>query len=255
MSDSTGPIGEDDLQSYVDNQLDPDRRRDVEAYLTINPDTRQGLAAIAADGAALGRDADERLSSPMPTRLRMTEIRRTSRSNSIIQLKQVTAGLVLVALGTLIGATFSTQATNRGQRAPMADAVSAHRVFAKSPEGSVEIDGTKRVILLSRIAGHLGHDIAIPDLSRLGLTFLGGRLLASDEGPGGIFVYAENNGQRIAVYVKTLADGRRSLFGSRQDGDVIAYYWFDGRLGYAVTGQSDSTLVTHAAELVRVTYQ
>lgn len=68
----------------------------------------------------------------------------------------------------------------------------------------------------------------IPNLSQLGLSFVGGRLLASDEEPGGIFVYAEPNCERIAVYVKTLADGRQSQFGSRRDGDVVAYYWFDG---------------------------
>jgi anti-sigma factor RsiW len=63
------------------------------------------------------------------------------------------------------------------------------------------------------------------------------------------------NGERIAVYVKTLADGRRSQFGSRQDGDVVAYYWFDGRLGYAVTGNVGSSIVSAAADMVRDIYQ
>ncbi|MDZ4843172.1 MAG: anti-sigma factor [Hyphomicrobium aestuarii] len=255
MSGNVGPIGEDDLHAYVDEQLDPDRRREVEAYLAANPEVRRRIDAYGSDIAALRRDAGAAFSSPVPIRLRMTEIRRALRTTAIHRLKQIAAGVVLVVFGAAIGSSLRWQDAGPTARAPMTDAMSAYRVFAKSPDGAVEIDGTKRVMLVNRIAGHLGQDIAIPDLSRLGLTFLGGRLLASDEGPGGMFVYAEPSGERIAVYVKTLADGRRSAFGSRQDGDVIAYYWFDGRLGYAVTGQAGSAIVANAAEMVRTTYR
>ena len=137
----------------------------------------------------------------------------------------------------------------------MADAMSAYRAFAGSPDNAVEIAAAQRVALVNRISGHLGQDLVIPNLSQIGLTLLGGRLLASDEGPGGMFIYAEPNGERIAVYVKALADGRRSRFGSRQDGDVVAYYWFDGRLGYAVTGKVGSSIVSAAADMVRDTYR
>ena len=39
------PIAEDDLQGYVDGQLDPHRRAIVEAYLAINPDEAERIEA------------------------------------------------------------------------------------------------------------------------------------------------------------------------------------------------------------------
>jgi anti-sigma factor RsiW len=120
---------------------------------------------------------------------------------------------------------------------------------------AIEIEAARSATLVNRISGHLRRDIVIPNLSQIGLSFLGGRLLASDEGPGGMFIYAEPNGEWIAVYVKALADGRQSRFGSRRDGDVVAYYWFDGRLGYAVTGRIGSVALPAAAEAVRAAYR
>lgn len=97
----------------------------------------------------------------------------------------------------------------------MADAMAAYRAFANGSHDAVEIEAARSATLVNRISGHLGQDIVIPNLSQIGLTFLGGHLLASDEGPGGMFIYAESNDEWIAVYVKTLANGRQSRFGPR----------------------------------------
>jgi anti-sigma factor RsiW len=133
--------------------------------------------------------------------------------------------------------------------------MAAYRVFAGNPANAVEIEATHADTLIHRISDHLGQGLAIPDLSQFGLSFLGCRLLASDEGPGSMLIYAQTNGEKAAVYVKTLADGRRGQFRSRQDGDVVAYYWFDGRLGYAVTGKVGSPIISAAADTVRQIYR
>ncbi len=255
MNRNTGPVGEDDLHAYVDDRLDADRRREVDAYLDANPEARKRIQSFRANIAALREDVHERLSSPVPMRLRMTEVRRARNARRFGQLRQTAAGVVLLAIGVALGSMIDLRSVTNSPRAPMADAMAAYRVFARSPDNAVEIDAARSVTLVNRLSGHLGREIVIPNLSQLGLALLGGRLLASDEGPGGMFIYAEPNGDRIAIYVKTLADGRRSEFGSRQDGDVVAYYWFDGRLGYAITGNVGSSIVSAAAGMVRDTYR
>jgi anti-sigma factor RsiW len=250
-----GPVGEDDLHAYVDDQLDPDRRREVDAYLDVNPEIRRRIESFRTDCTALREEANERLSSPVPMRLRMTEVRRVRHARYLGQFRRIAAGIVLLGVGGARGSMINLRTVTNSSRAPMADAMAAYRVFATSPDNAVEIEATRSVTLVNRISGHLGRDLVIPNLSQIGLSLLGGRLLASDEGPGGMFVYAGPHGERIAVYVKTLADGRRSQFGSRQDGDVVAYYWFDGRLGYAVTGRAGSSIASAAADIVRDTYR
>lgn len=251
----TRPVGEDDLNAYVDDQLDPDRQREVETYLNANPEFKMRADAFRADTTALRAGANEQLSSPIPMRLRMSEIRHARGKKYFSQLRQIAAGIVLLALGVALGSLMDLRPFQNPPRAPMADAMAAYRVFATKPDDAVEIDAAQSVTLVSRVSGHLGRQLVIPDLSQIGLSLLGGRLLASDEGPGGMFVYKAPSGERISVYVKTLADGRRSRFGSRQDGDLIAYYWFDGRLGYAVTGSASSSIVPVAADKVREVYR
>jgi anti-sigma factor RsiW len=254
MNRNARPIGEDDLHAYVDDQLDPDRRREVDAYLDANPDIRRRMGAFCADVTALREEAKDRLASPIPMRLRLSEIRRVRHARHMSRLRQSAAGIILLVTGVVVGSMLHSRPAPNA-RAPMSDAMAAYRVFAKSPDSPVEIEAALGVTLANRVSGHLGRDIVIPNLAQIGLSFLGGRLLASDEGPGGMFIYAEPNGERIAVYVKTLADGRQSPFTSRWDGDVVAYYWFDGRLGYAVTGNVGSPTVSAAADMVRATYR
>ena len=255
MNRNTGPVGEDDLHAYVDDQLDPDRRREVDAYLDVNPEVRRRIESFRVDVSTLREEANAQLSSPVPMRLRMTEVRRVRNAGYLGQLRRIAAGIVLLGIGGALGSMIDLRSVSNSPRAPMADAMAAYRVFATSPDNAVEIEAARSVVLVDRISGHLGRDLVIPNLSQIGLTLLGGRLLASDEGPGGMFIYAEPHGERIAVYVKTLADGRQSRFGSRQDGDVVAYYWFDGRLGYAVTGKAGSSIASAAADIVRDTYR
>ena len=157
------------------------------------------------------------------------------------------ASIVLLASGIAIGTILDVRSAKDASRPPMADAMAAYRVFAGHAENAVEIDAARTDTLTHRISDHLGRGLAIPNLSKVGLSFLGCRLLASDKEPGSMLIYSEPNGERVAVYVKTLADGRHGSFDSRRDGDVVAYYWFDGRLGYAVTGKAGSPVVSAAA--------
>ena len=68
------PIGEDDLQAYVDDRLTPDLRESVEAYLRANPDA---AARIQSDRALRDR-LRERLAfkaqEPIPARLRVASV-------------------------------------------------------------------------------------------------------------------------------------------------------------------------------------
>jgi anti-sigma factor RsiW len=170
-----------------------------------------------------------------------------------MRLRKVAAAAVLVGIGLAAGLQIGARHP-ASRHAPMAGAMSAHRAFAR--EGvDVEFGPARLALLTASVTEHLGRSIDIPDLSPLGLSFLGGRLLSSDEGPGGMFLFAEPNGNRIAVYLKSLADSRRVEFASRREGDVEAYFWLDGRLGYAITGKAHSENLAAAANIVRTTYR
>ena len=186
---------------------------------------------------------------PIPPSLRLSEVRRRRSALNTLRYRQWAAGLCLFAVGGLLGAVLSRQEpAPAAVRPQMTDAVVAFRAFAGRSGDMIEYPAAQAAVMRQMISQHLRHDIVVPDLSGLGLAFRGGRLLASDEGPGGMFVYADPTGEPIAVYVKTLASARKAELNSRQDGDVTAYFWFTGELGHAVLGPSTSPYARRAAE-------
>jgi len=83
------PIGEDDLQAYVDDRLTPDLRESVEAFLEANPDA----AARVQSDRALRDDLRERLAfkaqEPIPARLRVARVRGQRRQTLDRRLRAV----------------------------------------------------------------------------------------------------------------------------------------------------------------------
>ena len=64
------PIGEDDLQAYVDGRLAPDRAAEVAAYLGERPELEARLAAYRAQSEALRERLRPVAQAPIPARLR-----------------------------------------------------------------------------------------------------------------------------------------------------------------------------------------
>lgn len=250
----SGPIGVDDIQAFIDGRLSPDRQREVETFLASDPALRSRVEQHSADTQALRAAAQLRPAEPIPPSLRLSEVRRRRSALSIFRYQQLAAGLCFFAVGGLLGGVVSRQEPAPvAARAPMADAVVAFRAFAGRSVDTVEFPAAQAAVMRQMISQHLRHDIVVPDLSAVGLAFRGGRLLASDEGPGGMFVYADPMGEPVAVYVKTLASARKADLNARQDGDVTAYFWFTGELGYAVLGPSKSPQAKRAAEHLAAT--
>lgn len=249
MMPGSHPIGDDDIQAFIDGRLTPARQREVEAFLASEPALRNRTEQFRADAQALRVAAQQRPPEPIPASLRLNEIRRRSAQQNRRFHRQLAAGFCIFAFGAALGLSFPRPEPETATARPqMTDAVVAFRAFVGPADDAIEIPAAQTTVLKRLMSEHLRQDIAIPDLSGLGLAFRGGRLLASDEGPGGMFVYREPDGGQVALYVKTLATARKAPLASRQDGDLVAYFWFTGELGYAVLGSSSSPLVKRAAE-------
>lgn len=249
MTPGSRPIGDDDIQAFIDGRLAPARQREVEAFLASEPALQSRAEQFRADAQALRAAAQLRRPEPIPASLRLSEVRRRRMARTAAFHRRLAAGICIFALGAALGMGLSRQgAEPLAARPQMTDAVVAFRAFAGRAGDAVEVPAAQTAALKRMMSHHLRQDVAIPDLSGLGLVFRGGRLLASDEGPGGMFVYDEPAGGQVALYVKTLASPRKAALASRRDGDLVAYFWFTGELGYAVLGPSGAPAVRRAAE-------
>lgn len=249
MISGSRPIGDDDIQAFIDGRLTPARQRDVEAFLASEPALQSRVEGFRTDAQALRAAAQHRLPEPIPASLRLNEMRRRRSARSMASYRRLAAGICIFALGGALGMGLTRYAADPSAVRPqMTDAVVAFRAFADRAGDAIEIPATQTAALKRMMSQHLRQNVSVPDLSGLDLTFRGGRLLSSDEGPGGMFVYDDPAGGHVALYVKTLASPRQAALASRQDGDLAAYFWFTGDLGYAVLGSSGSPFVKRAAE-------
>ena len=67
------------------------------------------------------------------------------------------------------------------------------------------------------------------------MGLVGGRLLPGENGPVALFMYQNQNGRRLTLYVRTEASkNRETAFRYARENNVGVFYWIDGNCGYAL---------------------
>ena len=75
-----GPIGDNDLQAYIDGRLPEARRAQVETYLAENPEIRDLVLLDRAYRDSLRSELANKFVEPIPPRLRIATIRSARRA-------------------------------------------------------------------------------------------------------------------------------------------------------------------------------
>lgn len=255
---TSAPIGEDDLQAFIDGRLDGARRAEVEAYLPARPD----IAAQVGEDIRLREEMRQQLSGiaeePVPARLRIANLRAARRARIAAHLRVVAAGTALLAAGVAGGWFMARAQMPAGRDASTLqvarEAASAHRTFVVEVAHPVEVDTSREAHLLQWLSKRLGRPLAAPDLSAFGFRLMGGRLLPGDAGAAAQLMYDDPGGRRLTIYVEAAAGGE-TAFRFRQDGDAGTFAWIDRGFGFAVTGPVGRDALLPLAEAVYRTFE
>ena len=253
MTSNHRPISEDDLQAYVDGRLSAEAEAAMIQYLREHPQVAARVRAYSENRDALRAQLRPRLEAPLPARLRpqnmLAELARRRRR----RLTAIAAAAGWLVIGSVIGWTvkdiFPLVAT--APRVPMEDAIAAHRTFVVEVRHPVELDASQSEHLAQWLSNRLGKAITIPDLRDLGLTFLGGRLLPTVEGPAAFFMYEDGKSTRVTFYVRPRAGMGTTAQHYVERNGVGALYWFVDGVGYAVTGAISQPKLQAAADSVQ----
>jgi len=250
MSDPT-PIGEDDLQAFIDGRLAADRLAAVEAWLADHPQRARDIGQERAQREALRAALAMKAAEPIPARLRIASIRASRRSRLSLALRNLAAGLALVALGAGGGwlARGDTQSVPAPATQVTRDAVAAHRIFAVEVAHPVEVTAREEAHLLRWLSKRLGRQLAAPDLAEFGFHLVGGRLLPAEADAAAQLMYENEGGQRLTVYVRAGAPGE-TAFRFWQDGAVASFVWLDQGYGFAVSAEAGRDQLLPIAEAV-----
>ncbi|MDJ0390945.1 hypothetical protein QMO56_22770 [Roseomonas sp. E05] len=241
------------LHAYVDGHLDAEARAQVEAFLARSPEWAATVAGWKRDAERLRTSfaASPRL-APNP-RLDPAAVRRQLR----VRRQKRLAMAAVVTLMTGIGGATGWKARDLSFAAanpPMADAVQAYRVFATAESAAVEVSATRPDGMQAWLAAHLrGGGTRVPDLSTYGVQLLGGRLLATEEGPAAMVLFQDEDGRRIALYMRPGGPFATEAMEERRDGGLVARYWSRNGYRFAVVAPADNDRAGEIASVLRVT--
>jgi len=247
MTDPRIPVTEDELHAYVDGELPPERRSDVEAWLATHADDAERVRSWRAMADALHARYDTVANEPVPRRLEIERLERTSR-------KWLYGAIAASFAAFVVGGGTGWLAHGAAAKPSIfqsftVDALDAHRLYVVEVRHPVEVPGNERVHLQQWLTKRCGWNVRAPELDATGLKLVGGRLLPGPTGPASFLMYESASGERFTVYTAKAATETTQMRYTTQNNEG-ALFWADRGVGYVVSGGSDRERLTQVARLV-----
>lgn len=115
----------------------------------------------------------------------------------------------------------------------------------------MELWAPQREDLARWLSNRLGRAVAPPDLSGVKYQLLGGRLVATEHGPAALFMYENERGTRLALFVRPMTVGHNTPIENVQAGAVDGYAWIDRGIGYTVIADESHSRLQEVSEHVK----
>jgi anti-sigma factor RsiW len=251
MTERKSPISEVELHSFVDDQLSREERARIARALENNPEQaalvqewrkqNEGIRQLFG-GYALEKSSDAKLIR--------SSIRRHERQYRWAVAASILAALVIGSIGGVAGSRFYDQPQQVASiEALPQQAQTAYLIYASEVRHPVEVFSEEEAHLATWLGKRLAiPDFKVPDLKALGFELVGGRLLPVDNKPGAFFLYEDAAGKRLSVIVGRNPENRDTSFRFASSDGVETFYWIDGELGYAVSGEISRDKLRQIAE-------
>ena len=249
MNEPSDRVSDDELHALVDGQLDAGRVPSVLAWLQANPDDAARVAQWQAQRLQLRQIARAMDVGDSPQALAGVVLRAAGAVRRRQTWQQAVAAVLLVAVGVTGGWFWGQRESSPASPAMAAspsfvrEAVLAHAVFVPEKRHPVEVAASDEAHLVQWLSRRLGSPLKVPSLADHGYRLLGGRLLPGDEAPRAQFMYENEQGVRVTLFVAVFRPGQapaQTSFRSMRDGARESFYWVEDRFGYALSAESSS---------------
>ncbi|MCW5751943.1 MAG: anti-sigma factor [Alphaproteobacteria bacterium] len=255
MTEQERPIGEDDLNAFVDGRLPPARRDAVESWLAQHPETAARVADYIAQRDRLRESFAAKHAEPIPARLRVAEIMAGRRFGWRDRLGRLASVLALLVAGGAAGwFGHGWYAAGPGAAAQSSallagEAIAAYRTYVVEKLHPVEVDASQEAHLVQWLSRRLGRTLKAPDLTPVGYRLMGGRLLPAGETHAAQFMYEDNAGQRLTLYLRP-GNNRETSFRFVEQGGIGAFYWIEDGFAFAVSARAERAHLLKAAQSI-----
>ena len=246
MNAPLDPVSDDELHAFVDGQLDAGRVQSVLAWLQANADDAARVVQWQAQRLQLRQVARTMELGDSPPALTDVVLRAAGGARRRAAWQQAAAAVLLLAVGVTAGRWWG-QGESPVEPTAMAaspsfvrEAVLAHAVFVPEKRHAVEVAASDEAHLVQWLSRRLGSPLKVPSLADHGYRLLGGRLLPGEGAPRAQFMYENEQGVRVTLFVAVFGPGQapaQTSFRSVRDGARESFYWVEDRFGYALSAE------------------
>jgi anti-sigma factor RsiW len=243
----TSPVGDDDLMAWIDGRLAPERRPVIEAFLAAHPDVYLRMIGQAEQARALAAAFAPIAAEPIPASMRVGTVRERRRRPA---WQAAIAASLLLALGYGGGwmSARHVMPPTAGIASLAQEATDNYRVFAVDlPEAADAMPGNRNGLVRSA-SMRLGRQVAIPDLSRAGYRYAGGRLVATPHGPAVLLLYNGHQATSVALLTRPMQIDKTAPMVGTIEGDIRRVSWALNGMGYSVVGNRSPEALHAIAE-------
>ncbi len=244
------PIDEADLQAWADDRLPSVREEAMRTHLALHPEDaaraesyrrqRDLLRALRED-LAIGKEEAFR------PELLEAVAQRLGRSERIRRAAMAAAVAMLMITGGSVGWLY-TYAPERSL--PITQMASHDLLFDPSSFARAERVAAEDEDSVGWLDRHLtGRSLRRPDLEKLGLRFVRGRVLRHLRTPAIRLVYEDERGSKIFIYLGVLKGDEDQALGIVPEG-YVSLQWRNGPVVFALIGPSDSPQLVDAMQLI-----
>jgi anti-sigma factor RsiW len=236
-------IGSDSiLVAYVDGELDATTEQKVEALLAVDPHALKRVEMFRETAAMLRIACDDRFyaekrSVPVLPRRRDWRQHRNGWA--------VAASLAAIVAAFGGGAMWGGRAP--AARAELIDEVAGyHQVHSRETRHLVEVPADQLDHLMAWLGQRLEHKLVVPDLTTVGLRFVGGRLDVADGRPLAVLMYTREQGLPIGICITRMAGSSAEVTVEQRGAQRVAS-WIMGGYAYLVVGEIDDPTAENLA--------
>jgi anti-sigma factor RsiW len=253
MNPGAPPILEEDLHAYIDGALDPAERARIEHYLAMHPDVAARMREHADIRQRLRNELAPIIEEPIPPELDLAHMVEAYRHRRRIPWRFAASIVLALGMGGVGGWNLhsSREVSGVGINALAREAAASYKVYAADQTRPVEMPAAESAQLVSWISRRLERPIALPNLDQAGYHFIGGRLVATEHGPAGLFLYDDARGTRIAMLVRPMSVEKNTPMSAHKRDGVAGYAWSEQGLGYSVMAASSVPDIHPVADEVR----
>ncbi len=255
LNNNPTEVTEAELHAWVDGQLSNDRVAAVTDWLLRHPEDAVRVQAWKQQRLSFKSLHRDVLDAPVPIALARAVKPRWSGMEKLAA--QAIAALLLLAVGFgggwwLHSGKYDTGMSSASLPQFVREAAVAYAVYAPEKRHPVEVTADQQAHLVQWLSRRVGADLKAPVLTPDGFELMGGRLLPGEKGEARAqFMYENAQGNRVTLHVASLLGSQTretGAFSFVATGKTQNFYWVDGKLGYALSGDVPKSTLAQLAQ-------